>query len=134
MGRGAYDLEQHRGQRRLSVDVFEILASAPRRLVLDRLADSEATAGELTDTVVAAHGLTQPAVSRHLAVLRSAGLVTVRAAGTRRVYVLRPEALRESHAWLSRYERFWTQRLDALETELARDATSRASGRVKAPS
>ncbi len=103
-------------------DVFEVLASPARRLVLDQLAEGDHTAGELTAVVTAALGLTQPAVSRHLAVLRDAGLVSVRAVGTTRVYTLAPGGLRETHAWLSRYEDLWSRHLDALETELARGA------------
>ena len=107
------------------MDAFEVLASPARRLVLELLADGDRTAGDLTAAVVHRFGLTQPAVSRHLAVLREAGVVDARATGTRRVYRLIPGSLGATHDWLARREVFWTQRLDALETELARGARAR---------
>ena len=65
-------------------------------------------------------GLARPGVSRHLRVLRDAGLVTVRQAGQRRIYSLRPEALVEVDEWLAHYRALWQARLDALQTEIAR--------------
>jgi len=97
------------------MDVFEAVAEPTRRAVLDLLAGRERPAGEL---VAAFPALTQPAVSRHLRILRESQLVDVRADGTRRVYSLRPAALAELDRWLDTYRRFWGTRLDALEGHL----------------
>jgi DNA-binding transcriptional ArsR family regulator len=97
------------------MDVFEALAEPTRRSVLDLLATRERTAGEL---VAAFPRLTQPAVSRHLRILRESHLVDVRPDGTRRVYSLRPAALAELDRWLDAYRRFWIERLDDLEDHL----------------
>jgi DNA-binding transcriptional ArsR family regulator len=70
-------------------------------------------------------GISQPAVSQHLKVLRDHGFATVRPAGTRRLYAVRPEALREADVWLDRFRHFWTPPLMALETELARGRRQR---------
>lgn len=87
-----------------------------RLQILDELSTGERTAGELA----ALFEIARPGVSRHLKVLREAGLVRCRSEAQRRVYSLAPEPLLEIDAWLSRYRSFWTQRLDALETEVAR--------------
>ena len=92
----------------------------PGDALLELMSDGERAAGDLTELVVAEFGITQPAVSRHLRVLREAGFVDVRAEGTRRLYSVRAEPLREVDAWLQRYRRIWNQRVDALETELVR--------------
>ena len=97
------------------MDVFEAVAEPTRRAVLDLLAGRERSAGEL---VAAFPALSQPAVSRHLRILRESQLVDVRADGTRRVYSLRPAALAELDRWLDRYRRFWGERLDDLEGHL----------------
>jgi DNA-binding transcriptional ArsR family regulator len=97
------------------MDVFEAVAEPTRRGVLDLLAARERSAGEL---VAAFPALTQPAVSRHLRILREAQLVAVRADGARRVYSLRPTALAELDRWLDSYRRFWGARLDDLEEHL----------------
>jgi DNA-binding transcriptional ArsR family regulator len=97
------------------MDVFEAVAEPTRRAVLDLLAGRERSAGEL---VAAFPALTQPAVSRHLRILRESQLVDVRADGTRRVYSLRPAALAELDRWLDRYRRFWGERLDDLAGHL----------------
>jgi DNA-binding transcriptional ArsR family regulator len=102
------------------MDVFGAVAEPTRRSVLDLLAGRERSAGEL---VAAFPALTQPAVSRHLRILRESRLVDVRADGARRVYSLRPEALAELDRWLDRYRRFWGARLDDLEGHL--DAKAR---------
>jgi DNA-binding transcriptional ArsR family regulator len=97
------------------MDVFEAVAEPTRRGVLDLLSRRERTAGEL---VAAFPSLTQPAVSRHLRILRESDLVDVRPEGTRRIYSLRPTALAELDRWLNTYRRFWSGRLDDLETHL----------------
>ncbi len=103
---------------------LDTLGDPTRRRLLELMSDGERAAGDLTELVVAEFGITQPAVSRHLRVLREAGFVDVRAEGTRRLYSVRAEPLREVDAWLQRYRRIWNQRVDALETELVRAATS----------
>ena len=97
------------------MDVFGAVAEPTRRAVLDLLAGRERSAGEL---VAAFPALTQPAVSRHLRILRESQLVDVRADGTRRVYSLRPAAMTELDRWLDSYRRFWSDRLDDLEVHL----------------
>jgi DNA-binding transcriptional ArsR family regulator len=94
--------------------MFEALAEPHRRHILDLLRKRERTVGDL----VAALGLSQPGVSKHLRVLRDAGLVAVRADGQRRLYRLRAQPLREIDAWLEPYRAAWRDRLDALETHL----------------
>lgn len=96
-----------------------MLAEPTRRAVLDLLADGERTAGELA---AAAPGLTQPAVSRHLRVLREAGLVRVRVDGQHRVYRLDPRPLSDVDQWLSRYRQHWSDALDRLTDHLTTDA------------
>jgi DNA-binding transcriptional ArsR family regulator len=93
---------------------FEVVAEPVRRRILDLLLERPRMVGELTDEL----GLSQPGTSKHLRVLREAGLVVVRPDGQRRWYELRPEPLAEIDAWLSPYRRFWNQRLDALERRL----------------
>ncbi|MDG4831544.1 metalloregulator ArsR/SmtB family transcription factor [Solwaraspora sp. WMMD1047] len=99
---------------------FDILGDPRRRRILELLADGEQTSGAITDVIRAEFGISQPAVSQHLRVLRDSGFASVRTEGTRRFYAVEPAALREVDAWLDRFRRFWEQRLDALETELAR--------------
>ena len=101
--------------------VLHALADESRRTVLDRLRDRPATAGELAGLLPIA----RPGVSRHLRVLREAGLVDVRQDAQRRVYSLRPEALVEVDKWLEHYRALWQQRLDALHTEVARGKRAR---------
>jgi DNA-binding transcriptional ArsR family regulator len=98
-----------------AVDVFEAVAEPNRRALLHILAEGERAAGEL---VAGLSALTQPAVSRHLRVLREAGLVEVRADAQRRIYRLRPDPLLEVEAWLEPYRKLWARRLDALEDHL----------------
>jgi DNA-binding transcriptional ArsR family regulator len=111
------------------MDVFTALSDPTRRRVLDLLHARERTAGELA---AAFPRMTQPAISRHLRILREARLVNVTPDSQRRVYSLRPEGLAELESWLSRYRQFWTGQLDALEKHL--DATlprTRAARRAK---
>ena len=97
-----------------SVTAYAALAEPHRRTILDLLRDGEQSVGEL----VAQLGLSQPGVSKHLGVLRDAGLVAARAEGRRRLYALRPEPLADVDAWLEPYRVFWSNRLDALERHL----------------
>lgn len=93
---------------------FEVLAEPTRRRILDLLLERPRLVGELTDQL----GLTQPGTSKHLRVLREAGLVRARQDGQRRWYELRPDPLAEIDAWLAPYRRLWQDRLDALEQHL----------------
>jgi DNA-binding transcriptional ArsR family regulator len=98
------------------MDVFAALADPTRRAVLDLLSGGERPAGDLVSAFPA---LTQPAISRHLRVLREVGLVDVRAQAQRRIYTLRAERLSEVDAWLTRYRQYWARHLDAVEEHLA---------------
>ena len=93
---------------------FEVLAEPSRRRILDLLRDEERSVGQLVDQL----DLSQPAVSKHLRVLREAGLVTVRVDAQRRCYRLRLDPLRELDDWLTPYRRLWSDHLDALERHL----------------
>jgi DNA-binding transcriptional ArsR family regulator len=93
---------------------FEVLAEPRRRQILDMLRDGERPVGDL----VAGLTLSQPAVSKHLKVLRDIGLVEVRQDAQRRLYRLRPEPLAEIDAWLAPYRQLWSASLDALERRL----------------
>jgi DNA-binding transcriptional ArsR family regulator len=93
---------------------FAVLAEPTRREILDLLRDGERPVGDLVDEL----GMSQPAVSKHLRVLRDAGLVEVRADAQRRLYRLRPDPLAEVDAWLAPYRRLWTRSLDALGQHL----------------
>jgi DNA-binding transcriptional ArsR family regulator len=101
------------------------LADESRRTMLETMARSPATVGELAALLPIA----RPGVSRHLRVLREAGLVDVRQEAQRRIYSLRPQPLAEIDEWLSRYRSLWEQRLDALHTEIARGKRERRSTR-----
>jgi DNA-binding transcriptional ArsR family regulator len=104
---------------------FDVLADPVRRRILELLADGEQTSGAVTEVIRAEFGISQPAVSQHLRVLRDSGFASVRAEGTRRLYAVEPAPLRDVDAWLDRFRRFWDQRLDALATELARGKRAR---------
>ena len=93
---------------------FAVLAEPTRRRILDLLRDRERSVGELVDQLT----LSQPGVSKHLRVLRDAGLVSVRQDAQRRWYELRPEPLAEVDAWLAPYRSMWAAHLDALEKHL----------------
>jgi DNA-binding transcriptional ArsR family regulator len=103
--------------------VLHALSDESRRTVLEVLRDHPATVSELADLLPIA----RPGVSRHLRVLREAGLVDVRQEAQWRVYVLRPEPLQELDAWLGPYRAVWQQRMDALHTEVARGKRERGS-------
>lgn len=99
--------------------VLEVIAEPTRRRILDAVRDGERSVGELVRAV----GMHQPGVSRHLKVLRDAGLVEVRPDAQRRMYRLRPEPLIELDEWLEPYRVEWARRLDSLEQHLQRTAT-----------
>jgi len=94
------------------MEPFVALADPVRRRIIEELADGEKAAGELGTEF----GISQPAVSKHLRVLREANLVVARAQAQRRLYRLNPAPLAEVDAWLARYRTFWSERLDALQT------------------
>jgi DNA-binding transcriptional ArsR family regulator len=96
------------------MSVFDVLADASRRRILELLRERERPVGEL----VSALGMSQPAVSRHLRVLREEGVVDARVDAQRRLYRLRPGSLRELDAWLEPYRLLWSGRLDGLEDHL----------------
>ena len=104
--------------------VFAVLAEPHRRRILDLLRERERPVGDLVHALAAS----QPAVSKHLRVLREARLVETRIDGARRLYRLRPEPLREIDAWLAPYRALWTESLDALERHLETMDTADPTG------
>jgi DNA-binding transcriptional ArsR family regulator len=107
------------------VHPFDVLGDPVRRRILELLADGELAAGDVGSVVQAEFAISQPAVSLHLRVLRQNGFATVRAAGARRLYAVDPAPLRDLDAWLDRYRPFWTHKLDAVGTEIARGERDR---------
>jgi DNA-binding transcriptional ArsR family regulator len=108
-----------------SVHAFDVLGDPVRRRILELLADGELPSGAITAVVQAEFGISQPAVSQHLKVLRESGFATVRPEGTRRLYAVDAAPFRELDDWLAHFHRFWGQRLDSLATELARGKRER---------
>ena len=104
---------------------FDVLGDPVRRRILELLAADELTSGAITAVVQEEFGISQPAVSQHLRVLRDSGFATVRPEGTRRLYAVDPEPFRELDEWMGTFRSFWEQRLDSLETELARGKRAR---------
>ena len=96
------------------MSTYAALAEPNRREILDLLRVGERSVGDIVDRLT----LSQPGVSKHLKVLREAGLVDVRSHGKRRLYALRSQPLAEGDAWLEPYRAFWSDRLDALERHL----------------
>jgi DNA-binding transcriptional ArsR family regulator len=107
---------------------FDVLGDPVRRRILELLAAGELTSGAISATVQVEFGITQPAVSQHLKVLRESGFATVRPEGARRLYAVESAPLHEVDAWLEPFRRFWNQRLDSLATELARAKRERRLG------
>jgi DNA-binding transcriptional ArsR family regulator len=97
------------------VHAFDVLGDPVRRRILELLAGEELTAGAVCAVIQEEFRISQPAVSQHLRVLREAGLATVRPAGTRRLYAVNPEPMRDVDAWLDRFRGFWAPPLLALE-------------------
>jgi DNA-binding transcriptional ArsR family regulator len=102
------------------VHAFDILGDPVRRRLLELLAEGEQAAGDVGAVVQREFGISQPAVSQQLRVLRDNGFATVRVDGARRLYAVDPAPMRTVDEWLAPYRKFWNQRLDALATELAR--------------
>jgi DNA-binding transcriptional ArsR family regulator len=104
---------------------FDVLADPVRRRILELLADSEHASGEVVEVIAKEFGISQAAVSQHLKVLRDSGFATVRIDGSRRVYSVDAGPMQEVDAWIGRFRVFWTSKLDALATEVARGKKSR---------
>jgi DNA-binding transcriptional ArsR family regulator len=99
---------------------FDVLGDPVRRRILELLATGEHASGEVVAVIADEFGISQPAVSMQLKVLRDSGFARVRPDGTRRIYALDAGPLAQVDAWLGQFRVFWEQRLDALETELRR--------------
>jgi DNA-binding transcriptional ArsR family regulator len=104
---------------------FDVLADPVRRRILELLADGEHASGEVVDVIAKEFGISQAAVSQHLKVLRDSGFATVRVDGSRRVYSVDAGPMQEVDEWLGRFRGFWTAKLDALATEVARGKKAR---------
>jgi DNA-binding transcriptional ArsR family regulator len=104
---------------------FDILGNPVRRRILELLVAGETTSGTLVDTIQREFGISQPAVSQHLRVLRDSGFVTARVDGPRRLYLVESSPLEEIDAWLDPFRNLWASRLDALATEIARGKRAR---------
>ncbi|TYB99401.1 winged helix-turn-helix transcriptional regulator [Micromonospora sp. WP24] len=104
---------------------FDVLGDPVRRRILELLAGGETTAGDICAVIQREFGISQPAVSQHLKVLRLNGFATVRPDGTRRLYAVDPRPLHDVDQWLDHFRRFWTPPLSALATELARGKRER---------
>ena len=105
--------------------VLDILGDPVRRRILELLAAGELSAGEIGDVIQREFGISQPAVSQHLRVLRESGFARVRPEGARRLYAVDPAPLEAADAWFDPFRRFWQPHLDALATELARGRRAR---------
>ena len=123
----------------LIVHAFDVLGDPVRRRILELLTHGERSSGAVCAVIQGEFGISQPAVSQHLKVLRESGFAVVRADGARRLYAVSAAPLREVDAWLERFRQAWTQPLDALATELARGRragvawTEESSGRGTRP-
>jgi DNA-binding transcriptional ArsR family regulator len=104
---------------------LDVLGDPVRRRILELLADGERSAGDIGEVVQREFGISQPAVSQHLRVLRLSGFAWVRPDGTRRMYALDSEPLEAAASWFDPFRRFWQPHLDALGTELARGRRTR---------
>ena len=102
------------------MNAFDVLGDPVRRRILELLAGGEMSAGAVCESIQDEFGITQPAVSLHLKVLRDNGFAMVRPHGARRLYVVNTEPLQDVDAWLGTFRRFWTPHLKALAKELER--------------
>ena len=100
------------------MNVYEALAEPHRRRIIELVGDGERTAGDIVDALA----ISQPGASKHLRILREAGLVSVRKDAQRRVYRLEPAKLAEVDAWLRPYRKFWSGKLDALVDHLMKES------------
>ncbi|HWM17908.1 MAG TPA: metalloregulator ArsR/SmtB family transcription factor [Microbacterium sp.] len=106
---------------------FDVLGDPVRRRILEMLVVDERSSGEVVSVIRDEFGISQPAVSQHLRVLRESGFARVRAEGTRRLYSVDAGPLQDVDEWLQPFRQFWDQRLDALGTELSRERRTRRS-------
>jgi DNA-binding transcriptional ArsR family regulator len=104
---------------------FDVLGDPVRRRLLELLADHERSSGDMTAIVQKEFGLTQPAVSQHLKVLRDSGFASVRVDGSRRIYAVEAAPMQQVDVWLDRFRIFWAPKLEALATEVARGKRQR---------
>jgi DNA-binding transcriptional ArsR family regulator len=104
---------------------LDVLGDPVRRRILELLAEGEQSAGGIGDVIRREFGISQPAVSQHLRVLRESGFARVRPVGARRLYAVDPTPLEAADAWFDPFRRFWQPHLDALGTELARGRRAR---------
>lgn len=111
---------------------FDVLGDPVRRRILELLAEGQRSSGEVAAAIQAEFGISQPAVSQHLRVLRDSGFATVEMDGARRLYSVDGAAMRQVDAWLGQFRRLWEHKLDALATEVARGKRSRQRRRPKA--
>lgn len=106
---------------------FDVLGDPVRRRILELLAEGEQASGAIVEVIAAEFGISQPAVSQHLRVLRDSGFAQVRPDAQRRLYSLDAAPLEQVEAWLDPFRRFWNHKLDALATEIARGKKARSS-------
>jgi DNA-binding transcriptional ArsR family regulator len=104
---------------------FDVLGDPVRRRILELLAEGERSSGDVVEVIAAEFGISQPAVSQHLRVLRDSGFAHVRAESRRRLYSLDARPLEQVEQWLDPFRRFWDHKLDALATEIARGKKAR---------
>jgi DNA-binding transcriptional ArsR family regulator len=104
---------------------FDVLGDPVRRRILELLAEGEHASGAVVEVIAREFGITQPAVSQHLKVLRDSGFATVRVEGTRRLYTVDARPLAEVDTWLDRFRGLWDQPFEALATEIARGKRAR---------
>jgi len=109
------------------MEAFDVLGDPVRRAILELVADGELAAGEIGRTIQPRFGISQPAVSQHLRVLRESGFLGVRPDGVRRLYSVDPRGLQDVDAWIDRFRRFWAPPLAALATEIERGKRARRS-------
>ena len=107
---------------------LDVLGDPVRRRLVELLATGDRAAGDVSEVVEREFGISQPAVARHLRVLREAGFVTSTPSGARRIYRLEPVVIDELQQQVDRYRALWNQRLDALETEIARGKSRSSKG------
>lgn len=107
---------------------FDVLGDPVRRRILELLAPGDKSSGEVVQVIEQEFGITQSAVSQHLRVLRESGFASVRSQGTRRLYSMEYSPLQQVDEWIEQLRGFWTARLDALATEVARGKRKRKGG------
>ena len=113
---------------------FDVLADPVRRRILELLATGEHASGEVVEVIASEFGISQAAVSQHLKVLRDSGFASVRIDGARRIYAVDAAPMQEVDAWLGQFRVFWTSKLDALATEVARGKKARKKQDIRGES